>query len=618
MESTSDKKIMMHLKVILALLIVSVSEGIPAMATPQTLTIGIYQRATEASLEQNRDGIIRGIATAAAQGCRVLVVPEGSLSGPPETRKLEIDKAVDMICRASSVSHIYVVLGLSYHLSDSEDPHQRLIVINPDGTVIHVYDKIWYDPRFDPPKVFKIDGIPCGAILCADRWARPVEELTALESAQILFELSGNFRNEWISDLGWYWYVPRAKRNNVFVVFANIPRNAPGAQADCGPMHFGHGHSAIVSPDGNILASTGDQAEQLVIAKLDISKATRAEDAKRRQHPLFKTFWEAGIALLNGRTVSSIKYEPVTSAGGLVRVAAAQLACSRSIADNVVRMRRMIHTAKQEGADVVVFPELAITGRGTAEIKQANQATLQAAVVELQATARAEGITLIFGTPWFHGDHRVNSAFAFGPDGTLLTRYDQLATDRPELFDAGHSTRAMWFQVNGNWSVVTIGQDGLWSEIAELAAWRGAVMHFHLANVTGELAIGGDKRGLRMDTIRMDVDGEGWARQTPIEPGMARRQQWAVMATCSLLTVTVNAAHPVSIMDPGDLAEGGSAIWQDFTNASYGMEGGYAPHSAVRIAEAGSGEEIIYAEWILPTTNKQVPMLLNSLPRWET
>jgi predicted amidohydrolase len=83
-----------------------------------------------------------------------------------------------------------------------------------------------------------------------------------------------------------------------------------------------------------------------------------------------------------------------------------------------------------------------------------------------------------------------------------------------------------------------------------------------------------------------------------------------------MLSVTVNAARPVARPDPGLPAEGGSTIWQDFGHGSFREEGGFAPHSAVRIAEAGSGEEIIYGDWDLPTTNKQRSWMLNSIPRW--
>ena len=46
----------------------------------------------------------------------------------------------------------------------------------------------------------------------------------------------------------------------------------------------------------------------------------------------------------------------------------------------------------------------------------------------------------------------------------------------------------MWFRVKGVPAVVTIGRDGLWSEIAELAAVAGAQVHIHLAAEATERA----------------------------------------------------------------------------------------------------------------------------------
>ncbi len=554
----------------------------------------------------------------AAKGCRVVVMPEGALGATSAPPRMETDAAVEAICRATAAAGIYAIVGMSYRFTDEEAPHQRLVVIEPDGAIGHVYDKIWHDPRFEPPGIFRIDGVPCGATICADRWVRATEELTALDEAKILFELSGNFRNEWVSDLGWYWYVPRAMRNSVYVVLANIPRDNPGIDAKSVAQSFlGHGHSAIIAPDGALVAGADDEGGRLLIATVDVSRATRAEARKRRQHPLFAAFWETGLALLHGRETPSLEYEPVTSKGGIVRVAAAQMACDRSIDDNVARMGRIMHTAKANGANAVAFPELAATGAGEQEVKRAGAAVLEVALAKLRSAAREAGITAIFGTPWFVAGRRFNSAFVIDESGEVLTRYDQLAPDRPHLFAAGSSTRAMWFQIKDSWSVVTIGRDALWSELAELAAWRGAVLQFHLAYAAGDLPVGGERRGLRMDADRMDVDGEGWSRQTPVTPGMARRQLWTVFAGCNMLSVTVNAARPVSLLEPGLSAEGGSAIWQDFGHGSFREEGGFAPHSAVRIAEAGSGEEIIYGDWNLPTANKQVSWILNSIPRWQ-
>lgn len=200
--------------------------------------------------------------------------------------------------------------------------------------------------------------------------------------------------------------------------------------------------------------------------------------------------------------------------------------------DNVQRMKVLIQAAKAKGADAVVFPEMAVTGALDADIAAAGEATLQAALVELQTAAKDHALAVVFGMPFYDKGKRYNGAFVLSAEGKLLTRYAQIVVERPELFAAGTSTRALWFEVRGVPTVVTVGQDALWSEIAELAAVRGAQVHLHLAYDRDSSAAG---------TLR-------------------RRQLWANLASFRTLTATVNAADPAVLSRPSARANGSSAL----------------------------------------------------------
>ena len=530
------------------------------------LTIGVAQLATERTLGQNLEKVICFIGQARVAGCRVAVFPEGALHGPDEMSKAEIDAAVESLCRAAAENRLYVIAGLLYRLSDAEPLHNRLLVIDPDGHVVHTYDKLWGDSRFpNVPGPFRIDGISCCAIICADRWLRAVEELPVLAGAQIIFECSNNFDNEWIPDLGWYWYVPRAVRNGVYVVFCNTARERPGI-VYAGRIWPGHGHSAVVAPDGRIVAAAGEEADRLLVAGLDLSQATRAEAIRRRHHPLLKQFWDVGIEIMGGAELKAPPFQPLSAPETSLTVAAAQIACTGNIESNLERMGRMIGEAGAAGADIVALPELAVTGAQNEGIAAADGALLAHALRQIAEMARHRRVVIVFGMPCIIEGKRYNSAYVINPAGELVTRYDQLVPDRPHLFAPGGSTRAMWFEVQGVPSVVTIGADALWSEIAELASVRGALVHVHLAH----------------------------NRDTSEAAKLWRRQLWANLASFRTLTVTVNAAAP---------AGGGSAIWEDYHRASSGAAGGWAPHSAVRLAEAKNGEQLLCITQVVPREN---------------
>jgi predicted amidohydrolase len=540
------------------------------------LTLGVVQLALEGDLATNRDKIIRFVRQAKVKGCRVVVFPETALYSPPESAKAEIDAAVAAVQQAASANNIYVIFCVKYKRTGTDRPFERLLVVNPEGRVIHSYDKLWSDARFNGvPGPFAIDGIPCCAAICADRWIRGVEELPALKEAKILFECSNNYANEWIEDLGWYWYVPRARRNQAYVVFANTARENRGEGKE------GHGHSAVIAPDGSLVTSAGEESDRLLVAALDLSKAARTQAVQRREHPLFKPFWQVGLDLMDGRPAPAAPFEGYVSPRARITIAAAQMACSRSVADNVARMKRMIRSAKAKGADVAVFPELTVTGAGDAEVAHADEATLKAALAQIQEAAKAAQIAVVFGMPHVEEGKRQNCAFAVSPEGTLMTRYAQIVVDRPDLFVPGSNTRSLWLRIKGVPAVPTIGRDALWSEIAELAAVRGAQLHFHLC----------------------------YDRDTSKAGTLLRHQLWVNLASFRTFTATVNAAAPAGLVQPSGAANGGSILWEDFHRAHSGKAGGYAPHSAVRLAAAGAGEEILIATQEIPPTNPHFGLL---------
>ena len=154
------------------------------------------------------------------------------------------------------------------------------------------YHKVWRDERaVELPRPVEIDGVRCAMSICADRWVRAVEELPAIDGAQVLIECSNNFANEWLPELEWFWYVPRAMRNGCYVLFANT-RGKPDLP--------GHGHSAVIAPDGTVVAALGGEADQLLVCDLDPMRATREAARKRREHPVFREFWAIGVRMLRG------------------------------------------------------------------------------------------------------------------------------------------------------------------------------------------------------------------------------------------------------------------------------------------------------------------------------
>ncbi len=436
----------------------TLAHGVETNIPPSRLRIGVVQMALGRTIAENRDRIIAGISNAAAHQARVAVFPEGALRGVDGDQPARVEQAVSAIRRAASEARLHVLLGGSTFSARAKKDANWMVVIDPSGREAFRYEKLYDNHRAPMPGVFCLDGIPCNAMICADRWLRGVEEIPIQQVAQISFELSCNFASEWVEPFGWYWYVPRALRNNVWVIFANTGNRVAGAPDDPStPRELRHGHSVVIAPDGRVVAAANDDAETIVIADLDVGQATRASALARSSHPVLRPFWETGLKIQSGQRVDAPALTPLISTETNITLAVAQ------ISGDLAAMEAMIQEGGAKGADLIAFPALAIA---------------ETALERIEAAAREQRVTVIVGMEHRVASRRRSSAFVIGPDGSLLTRYDQLSAARP--FEAGRNPGAMWFRVKGVPAVVTIGQDALWTELAELAAVAGAQIHVHL------------------------------------------------------------------------------------------------------------------------------------------
>jgi predicted amidohydrolase len=521
------------------------------------------------SLESNRDRIVNWIPKAAARGARVVVFPEGALSVRSDAPEGDVPAAVSRIREAARHNKVYVLFGGWTWSERHGRATNWMKVIAPDGNELLHYDKLWDVHDASTPGIFYLDGVPASAIICADRWLRALEDLPVQQGALISFELSNNFSSEWVPELQWYWYVPRALRNNIYVVFANTSNRTPGRPEPGVNQRPRHGHSAIVAPDGALLRTAPDDLETLLVADLDIARATRAEALARGSHPVLGKFWQSGDDLLKGKAAPSPPLVQKYAEAAVLTVAAAQIPISTDIERNVAAMIEKIADAARQKADLVAFAELAVTG--------GERAGVSGAVERLCAAAKANRIAVVFGAPRLDAGRWYNSAVVAGPDGAVLARYDQLAAQPP--FSSGEHPSAMWFSVKGVPAVVTIGRESLWNEIAELAAVAGARLH---VNLSREAVQGG------ADALR-------------------RRQVGAALSSFLTLNVLVNAAGRSAIWDDLSAREETRAEVRDLPRRSPGAVRVFSAFSANLVVEAEAAPALIWATRRVPGKNTHYP-----------
>lgn len=507
--------------------------------TPGLLRVAVVQMAMRPTLAENRDRIVAGIGEAAQRDARVAVFPERALTGVGSERQELVDEAVDVIRRAVVQHRVNAVFGAHTWLASIKRNANWMLALGPDGRELLRYEKIYDNHHAAMPGVFTIDGVPCGTAICADRWLRGVVEIPIQQGAQVHFELSNNYACEWVAPYQWYWNAPLAVRNTVWSVVANSANLTSGVAAT--DDHLKHGHSAIIAPDGRVIAAATGDTEELIIADIDPAMATRAGALARAAHPALAPFWEAGLKLHHGAAVDVSSFQPLASPQTEITLAAA------AAAGDVSRMEALIREASARKADLVAFPALAI-GENVLE--------------RLRTAARASQITVVFGAQHRDEVGWHSSAFVVGPDGALLTRYDQLSAAAP--LERGADARTMWFKVKGVPAFVTIGRDALWTELSELAAVAGAQIHIHLDD---------------------EIDTSTSANQR-------RLQTWANSASFFTFTATVNGVEAM-LWDDLRGREESRHVVKNTPKPDSGAVEVDSPFSANLISRVGRGELVI-------------------------
>ena len=234
------------------------------------------------------------------------------------------------------------------------------------------------------------------------------------------------------------------------------------------------------------------------------------------------------------------------------------------------RIRDEILRAARQRADIVVFPELALTGYCAEDIRAVTQVALDDALSDIRDQASRHKIYVIVGTPIVAGKARYNCAIVIGDDGSVKTRYAQLATGRLDLFQSGRNAESLWFSLKGVRAIVTVGDDADWVEIGDLAASRGMYLHFHIS----------------------------YESDASADIATLRRQRNLLALRYAKYGAVVNAADPAGLGNPSAPASGRSMIVSREGGHNQPAPPGieyYLPYQTSVVKSTGAGPAMILA-----------------------
>jgi predicted amidohydrolase len=268
----------------------------------KVLRIAAAQIKFRRTLPENVELICRFISQAARRGSDAVLFPECALTGYnadfDRIDQSDIEAGLKVVADVARTHRCNVLIGSPTFVRGRR--FNSLVVFNRRGHETFRYHKIHLTPRdaqfFTPGNsvaLFRIDGVPCTAIICHERRYPELVRLPVMMGAQILFHPNAGLDALAVSKTkrgGRDGIAVRAFENQIFYVFAN----SVGAQ---GGKLWSAGDSKIVAPDSQVLALANNRDEMLVHASLNLSLAGRKYAREALLQPAFLgSHWKAMLA----------------------------------------------------------------------------------------------------------------------------------------------------------------------------------------------------------------------------------------------------------------------------------------------------------------------------------
>ena len=265
----------------------------------KVLQIASVQLKFRPTLAENVSLIRKFVARAARSGNDAVLFPECALTGYnvdfEQITRDEIENGLNAVAVAARAARCNVLIGSPTFRRGRR--FNSLLVFDRQGRETFRYHKIHLTPRdakfFTPGNsiaFFRIDGVPCTALICHERRFPELVRLPVMMGAQIVFHPNAGLDALAVSKSkrgGRDGIAIRAFENQVFYVFAN----SVGPQGD---GLWSAGDSKIVAPDSRMLALANNRDEMLIQARLDLSLAGRKYAREALQQPRFlRAHWKA-------------------------------------------------------------------------------------------------------------------------------------------------------------------------------------------------------------------------------------------------------------------------------------------------------------------------------------
>jgi predicted amidohydrolase len=277
----------------------------------QMIKIGLAQSRQSSDFELNKETILRFVEQAGEAGVQILCFPESQTVGyrvdiTPANRPVPVDQLRDLhrlVARRCGELGMACILGTETPDSHTPKPYNSVVIISEQGQIVGVHHKTRLTPldalaysAGTSIETFDLFGVKVGVVICFEGFRFPETTRACVQQgAQLVFHPQNNTTrpNDWKIPIHHAMIITRAAENTIWFASCNA----------CFEL-YQNSRSMVVAPDGQIAAQSELGREELVIAEIDIERATRA---------MFKYDLEGCADVLFGGTVRRDEFAPASS-----------------------------------------------------------------------------------------------------------------------------------------------------------------------------------------------------------------------------------------------------------------------------------------------------------------
>lgn len=435
----------------------------------------IQYEPTQFKKEYNISSLLKFCEEAAKTGSKLIVTPEMGTTGYCFLDREEIKPLVESIpgpttdkfYEISKRYDCYIVIGFPEVDKETNLYYNSAVLIGPEGIIgkhrkSHSYIA---EPKWSAPGqehlVYNTKIGKIAILICMDIHFIETARLVALQDADIIIHISN-----WLSERtpGPYW-ISRAFENSAYL----IEGNRWGLERT---VQFSGG-SCIINPDGSI-ASVIDSGDGICYAEIDI------EWARNREVLGQKVFNDRRPEMYMNLPTDPYLWNPIDFFGlyGLnplpkgkkSKITVAQINSTNEIGDNLNKIINLSVNAKKEGSELIVFPELALTGHlsGSKNAQTIDSPTIK----KLMNFSNMHNLYICFGYAENKDKEFFNSSILIGPEG-ILGVYRKIHLNSNDRKWASEGNEWKYFDTKIGRIGMLIGYDAIFPESARCLGLYG-------------------------------------------------------------------------------------------------------------------------------------------------